>query len=82
LDGSKEADMTERPDPITREEPDDGSEAGDTGVDPTLRAETASDPEVAAMVRALTEEEDAAPGSDIRADVTQASENIGTGTDR
>jgi hypothetical protein len=81
LDGSKEADMTERPDPITREEPDDGSEAGDTGVDPTLRAETASDPEVAAMVRALTEE-DAAAGSDIRADVTQASENIGTGTDR
>ena len=59
-----------------------GGPAGDDAAsDPVLRAEAANDPEVAAMVRALREDADP-DGGGVRADVTEASEQIGTGTDR
>jgi hypothetical protein len=74
--------MTERPDPTTPAREEDESEPTEAGVDPGLRAELASDPEVAAMVRALTKGEDATEPSDTRTDVGEASRNVGTGTDR
>lgn len=58
-----------------------GTPLGGGPADPAARAEAAGDPEVAAMVRALREDMREDP-ADIRADVAEASEQMGTGTDR
>lgn len=79
--------MTERAERTASDEgttgagPSDASvDTSGAGVDPTIRPEVAGDPEVAAMIRALEKDDD--DPSDIRADVSEASEHIGTGTDR
>ena len=74
--------MNEGPEPAPPDGAPSGAGPSDAGVDPMMRPEVAGDPEVAAMVRALREDDDGADPSDVRADVSEASENIGTGSDR
>lgn len=78
----REIDTTGDQDPPLADDPV-GAGTGGSPVadDAAARAEAAQDPEVAAMVRALRGDMAEDP-SDVRADVSEASEQVGTGTDR